>query len=157
MDKGVPMCSWHGLVDFCNNSLRRFYSTLRVINRDAETTKAVIVGRGNRNHCHINGKHTAEKKGNLAENVWDVVSSVIPDRLSCWSTREERYMPEALSVFWATVQCLSHGNHVYNFHIFQFRRPFHQCSRQEPRLAARMGEYHPVTGLDYFHSILSGA
>ena len=105
---------------------------------------------------HVGPQVLPQEAGNFGKIHRSEIHAALGGGGTGGAAQEEGVVVEVVVILGLAVGCLAHSDHVDDLHVFILGGVGDQGVQDDGRLAAGVGDHHPLTGLDLLHGLRRG-
>ena len=156
MQKAVAQGAGHILIDLGDDQVGGLGSGLGVVHGNAQAHIAVRIGGRALEQGHVGPQVLPQEAGNFGKIHRSEIHTALGSGGAGGAAQEEGVVMEVFVILGLAVGCLAHGDHVDDLHVFILGGVGDQGVQDDGRLAAGVGDHHPLAGLDLLHGLRRG-
>ena len=153
MQEAVAQGAGHILIDLGDDQVRGLGGGLGVVHGNAQAHIAVCIGGRALEQGHVGPQVLPQEAGNFGKIYRGEIHAALGGGGTGGAAQEEGVVVEVFVILGLAVGCLAHGDHVDDLHVFILGGVGDQGVQDDGRLAAGVGDHHPLAGLDLLHGL----
>ena len=153
VQEAVAQGAGHVLIDLGDDQVGGLGSGLGVVHGNAQAHIAVRIGGRALEQGHVGPQVLPQEAGNFGKIHRGEIHAALGGGGAGGAAQEEGVVVEVFVILGLAVGCLAHGDHVDDLHVFILGGVGDQGVQDDGRLAAGVGDHHPLAGLDLLHGL----